>query len=99
MNSRNWTDTEDYIISVCYEHYGAAYCRRYMPRRTEIAIMSRARRLGVLRDLKNHNRDLTESHDHIGCLQAAFKTGLVAKPEHLPEDFYKLTVRQTSKSK
>ncbi|ODC00619.1 hypothetical protein A3197_09880 [Candidatus Thiodiazotropha endoloripes] len=90
IRGRQWTNAEDYVISVCYEKFGAAYCRRYMPKRTEIAIMSRARRLGVLRDRKYHNQDMIESHDEIGCLQAAIKTGWVLKPEDLPEGFFNL---------
>ncbi|MCG7949108.1 MAG: hypothetical protein N0C84_22485 [Candidatus Thiodiazotropha taylori] len=96
VKSRHWSEAEDYVIALCYEQYGAAYCRQYMPKRTEIAIMSRARRIGVLRDRKQHNRGMIDSHDEIGCLQAAFKIGLIAKPHHLPEDFYKLTVNQAS---
>ncbi|MCG7988836.1 MAG: hypothetical protein JAY80_15905 [Candidatus Thiodiazotropha lotti] len=90
IRGRQWTGAEDYVISVCYEKFGAAYCRRYMPKRTEIAIMSRARRLGVLRDRKYHNRDMIESHDEIGCLQAAIKTGWLLKPVDLPKDFFDL---------
>ncbi|RLW53892.1 MAG: hypothetical protein B6D76_09370 [gamma proteobacterium symbiont of Stewartia floridana] len=91
VKARNWTDSEDYIITACYEQYGAAYCRRYMPRRTEIAIMSRARRIGVLRDRKNHNRGMIKSHDEIGCLQAAIKSGWIQLPADLPNKFFDLT--------
>ena len=90
IRGRKWSDTEDYVISVCYEKFGAAYCRRYMPKRTEIAIMSRARRLRVLRDRKNHNRDMIESHDEIGCLQAVFQGGWLSRPEGLPDGFFDL---------
>ncbi|MCG8093514.1 MAG: SANT/Myb-like DNA-binding domain-containing protein [Candidatus Thiodiazotropha endolucinida] len=90
IRGRQWTDSEDYVITVCYEKFGAAYCRRYIPRRTEIAIMSRARRLGVLRDRKKHNRDMIESHDEIGCMQAAIKTGWLLKPVGLPKEFFDL---------
>lgn len=87
----HWTKAEDFVISTCYEKFGAGYCRRYLPRRTEIAIMSRARRLGVARDLRLKQKDRLESHDEIGCMQAAIKTGWMNKPAGLPDGFFDLS--------
>lgn len=87
----HWNKTEDFVISTCYEKFCAAYCRRYLPRRTEIAIMSRARRLGFARDLRLKQKDRLESHDEIGCMQAAIKTGWMNKPAGLPDGFFDLS--------
>ncbi|MCU7870344.1 MAG: hypothetical protein KZQ98_17745 [Candidatus Thiodiazotropha sp. (ex Lucinoma borealis)] len=92
VKGRNWTAREDYVISTCYEKHGAEYCRRYMPHRSTIAIMSRSRRIGVLRDRKRIHRSRIESHDEIGCIQAAIKTGWMSKPSDLPEGFFELGV-------
>lgn len=55
--------------------------------------MSRARRLGLVRDLQLKYRDLTESHDEIACEQAAIKTGWMASPDDLPEGFFELEAK------
>lgn len=90
VKGRLWTTKEDYVIQQCYEKYGTTYCRRYMPHRSEIAIMSRAKRLGVIRDRKQIGQDRIETHDEIGCMQAAIKTGWMSKPSDLPEGFFEL---------
>ncbi|MCM8857133.1 MAG: hypothetical protein LC541_04490 [Candidatus Thiodiazotropha sp.] len=90
VKGRHWTAREDYVIRTCYQQYGTEYCRRYMLHRTEIAIMSRARRLGVMRDRGLTGQDRIETHDEIGCMQAAIKTGWMSKPSDLPEGFFEL---------
>ncbi|MCU7841807.1 MAG: hypothetical protein KZQ94_20835 [Candidatus Thiodiazotropha sp. (ex Troendleina suluensis)] len=52
--------------------------------------MSRARRLGVIRDRKLIGQARIEAHDEIGCMQAAIKTGWMAKPSDFPEGFFEL---------
>lgn len=49
LNSRNWTEEEDAIIRELYPTYGADIVDK-LPKRTKVAIRSRAFILGILRD-------------------------------------------------
>ena len=53
-----WLLEEDEVIIKCYPEYGTAYCARYLIGRTEIAIQSRALKLGVNRDLSKRKNEL-----------------------------------------
>lgn len=55
---RTWLHEEDEVIIKCYPEYGATYCVRYLEGRTEIAIQSRALKLGVNRDLSKRKNNL-----------------------------------------
>ena len=57
---RTWMAEEDEVIIKCYAEYGAAYCVRHLQGRTEVAIQSRALKLGVNRDLSKRKNKLPD---------------------------------------
>jgi len=66
IRGRNWTGYEDWVLRQCYRDLGPEYCRRYMRHRSEVAIMTRAKRLGILRD-RSKLRTRCQG-DHIAAL-------------------------------